>query len=167
MNEVRRTALVAHPAEHLYRLIEAAEDYPAFLPWCASATILERDDAIVRARLEVAWRGVRFGFVTRNPKRAPLWMAIGLEDGPFRHFHGEWQLTPLATWGCRVQFMLAYEFDAALLGTLAQPVFDQATNTLVDAFVRRADEVTPLPLAAPAPAAASSPTLPPSDPDRS
>lgn len=158
MTEVRRTALVAHPAEHLYRLIEAAEDYPAFLPWCASATILERDDALVRARLEVAWRGVRFGFVTRNPKRAPHWMAIDLEDGPFRHFHGEWQLTPLASWGCRVQFSLAYEFDAALLGTLAQPVFDHAANTLVDAFVRRADEVTPL--AAPLPVTAPAAPLP-------
>jgi ribosome-associated toxin RatA of RatAB toxin-antitoxin module len=137
--KVQRSALVAHPAERLFALIEAAEDYPAFLPWCASATILERDAGVVRARIEVAWRGVRFSFVTRNPKRAPHWMAITLEEGPFRHFAGEWNLTPLADWGCRVAFTLDYEFDAALLATLAAPVFDKATSTLVDAFVRRAD----------------------------
>jgi ribosome-associated toxin RatA of RatAB toxin-antitoxin module len=143
MNSVHRSALVAHPAEHLFRLIEAAEDYPAFLPWCAGATILHRDDALVIARIEVAWHGVRFGFVTRNPKRAPTWMSIGVQEGPFRHFEGQWNLTPLAAWGCRVEFALDYEFTATLLGTLAAPVFDHAANTLVDAFVRRADETTP------------------------
>jgi ribosome-associated toxin RatA of RatAB toxin-antitoxin module len=141
---VQRTALVAHPAPRLFALIEAAEDYPAFLPWCASATVLHRDESVVVARIGVAWHGVRFGFVTRNPKRSPEWMAIGLEEGPFRHFRGEWQLTPLADWGCRVRFELDYEFDAALLARLAAPVFDKATATLVDAFVRRADALPPL-----------------------
>ena len=98
---VQRSALVAHPASRIFGLIEAAEDYPAFLPWCASATILHRDDSVVVARIEVAWHGVRFGFVTRNPKRSPEWMAIGLEEGPFRHFRGEWHLTPLAAWGSK------------------------------------------------------------------
>jgi ribosome-associated toxin RatA of RatAB toxin-antitoxin module len=146
MNRVHRSALVAHPAERLFRLIEAAEDYPVYLPWCAGATILHRDDALVVARLDIAWRGVRFGFVTRNPKRAPTWMAIGVEEGPFRHFDGQWNLTPLADWGCRVDFALDYEFNATLLGTLAAPVFEHVANTLVDAFVRRADETTHNPL---------------------
>lgn len=162
--EVRRSALVAHPAEHLFALIEAAEDYPAFLPWCAGATILERSTELVSARIEVAWRGVRFGFVTRNPKRAPTWMAIGLAEGPFRRFEGEWRLTPLGTAGCRVEFRLAYDFAAGVLGSLAAPVFDRAANTLVDAFVRRADEVAPAPAPAPAPAAGA-PVAPPTAAD--
>jgi ribosome-associated toxin RatA of RatAB toxin-antitoxin module len=68
-------------------------------------------------------------------------MEIGLEEGPFRHFHGTWNLTPLAEWGCRVEFVLSYEFSVALLGKLAAPVFDHAVNTLVDAFIARADQL--------------------------
>ena len=164
---VQRTALVAHPAERIFALIEAAEDYPAFLPWCASARILQRDDSIVVARIEVAWHGVRFSFVTRNPKRSPEWMAIGLEQGPFRHFKGEWQLTLLAAWGCRVEFSLDYEFDTVLVGNVAAPLFDKAARTLVDAFVRRADElpsVPTTPVAPVAPAPAPRPPLPSSSP---
>jgi ribosome-associated toxin RatA of RatAB toxin-antitoxin module len=149
--EVRRTALVAHPAERLFALIEAAEDYPAFLPWCREVTVLERSDELVRARLHVAWRGVRFSFVTRNPKCAPTWMAIALEEGPFRHFRGTWRLTPLAAWGCRVEFALAYEFDAAMVAFMAAPVFDRAVNTLVDAFVARADRLALPPSPPPGP----------------
>jgi ribosome-associated toxin RatA of RatAB toxin-antitoxin module len=163
--EVRRSALVAHPAERLFTLIEAAEDYPAFLPWCSGVTILERSDEMVSARIEVAWRGVRFGFVTRNPKRAPTWMAIGLADGPFRRFEGEWHLTPLGPAGCRVEFRLVYDFAAGVLGSLAAPVFDRAANTMVDAFVRRADEVAAR-VAAPAQAAAPAPAATAAVPDR-
>jgi len=163
--EVRRTALVAHPAERIFALIEAAEDYPAFLPWCAAATILHRDEQVVVARIEVAWRGVRFSFVTRNPKRQPHWMAIGLEEGPFRRFDGQWNLTPLAEWGCRVEFTLVYEFNAALLGTLAGPVFQHVTDTLMDAFVRRADQTAAAAsMAAPAPLPPAAPPPPPAPP---
>lgn len=143
--QVRRTALVAHPAERVFALIEAAEQYPQFLPWCRSAQILHRDPDVVVARLQLAWHGLQFGIVTRNPKRAPTWMAIGLEEGPFRHFKGQWQLEPLADWGCRVAFTLDYEFDTQLVGSLAAPLFDKATNTLVDAFVKRADGIVPTP----------------------
>jgi ribosome-associated toxin RatA of RatAB toxin-antitoxin module len=140
---VHHSALIAHPAGHVFDLIEAAEHYPEFLPWCAGATILQRDDQVVVARLTVAWQGVRFSFVTRNPKRRPVWMAIGLEEGPFRRFEGTWQLTPLSDWGCRVDFALAYEFNASLLAPLAGPLFRRAVSSLVDAFVRRADAVAP------------------------
>jgi ribosome-associated toxin RatA of RatAB toxin-antitoxin module len=138
---VQRSTLVAHPAERIFDIIEAAEQYPQFLPWCAGATILERDEQLVAARIEVAWRGVKFGFVTRNPKRRPTWMRITLAEGPFRRFDGQWDLVPLADWGCRVAFRLDYEMNSALLGRFAAPVFDQLTATLVDAFVRRADEL--------------------------
>jgi ribosome-associated toxin RatA of RatAB toxin-antitoxin module len=138
--EVHRSALVAHPAERMFALIEAAEDYPAFLPWCASTQVLHRDEQVVVARVQIAWHGARFSFVTRNPKRYPAWMGIGLEEGPFSRFEGEWQLTPLAAWGCRIDFSLRYDFARALVGSLATPVFDRVANTLVDAFIQRADQ---------------------------
>jgi ribosome-associated toxin RatA of RatAB toxin-antitoxin module len=137
---VQRSTLVAHPAERIFDIIEAAEHYPLFLPWCAGATILERSEHVVAARIQVAWRGLKFAFVTRNPKQRPTSMQIALGEGPFRRFDGQWQLAPLADWGCRVDFRLDYEMNSALLGSFAAPVFDQLTSTLVDAFVRRADE---------------------------
>lgn len=149
--EVRRTVLVAHPAERMFDLIEAAEHYPAFLPWCASATLLHRDDEVVAARLQVAYMGARFEFTTRNPKRRPEFMAIGLEDGPFRHFEGSWHLKALASWGCRIDFALSYDFASSVMGKVASPVFGRIADTLVDAFVQRADTLY-AGLAMPAPA---------------
>ena len=139
--EARRTVLVAHAAERMFDLIEAAEHYPAFLPWCASATVLQRDDAVVVARLQVAYMGAKFEFTTRNPKRRPEFMAIGLEEGPFQRFEGTWNLKPLASWGCRIEFALSYDFANTVMGSLASPVFHRIADTLVDAFIQRADRV--------------------------
>jgi ribosome-associated toxin RatA of RatAB toxin-antitoxin module len=139
--EARRSVLVAHPAERMFDLIEAAEHYPAFLPWCASAVVLQRDDALVVARLQVAYLGARFEFTTRNPKRRPEFMAIGLEEGPFRRFEGTWHLKPLSSWGCRIEFALSYDFANSVMGSLASPIFHRIADTLVDAFIQRADSV--------------------------
>ena len=140
--ELRKSVLVAHAATEMFDLIEAAEHYPEFLPWCARATIVRRDETIVVADIDVDVHGVRFGFRTRNPKRRPEWMAIEMERGPFRHFHGEWHLTPLAAHGCRIDFDLRYDLDRSVLAKLAGPVFDRIANTLVDAYVTRADRLS-------------------------
>ena len=125
----------------MFDLIEAAEDYPAFMPWCAAATVLERDEGVVVARIGVDYRGARFAFTTRNPKRRPHWMAIGLEEGPFERFEGEWRLTDLGPDACRIDFELRYAFGNALLGRFAGPVFDHIANTMIDAFVCRAEQI--------------------------
>jgi ribosome-associated toxin RatA of RatAB toxin-antitoxin module len=137
--DVRKTVLVGHAAERMFDLIEACEHYPDFLPWCSGATVVARDEDTVVADIAVSYHGVRFGFRTRNPKRRPTMMTIHLERGPFRHFDGVWNLTPLAANGCRIDFALRYDFDSTAMARLARPVFDRIASTLVDRFVARAD----------------------------
>lgn len=145
---VRHSALVGRAATTLFDLIEAAEHYPRFLPWCAGARIVSRCEDEVCADIRVSYHGVTFGFRTRNPKRRPVRMTIHLEHGPFRNFEGEWTLTVLAPDACKVEFALDYEFDSALMTRMAGPAFAHISGTLVDAFVRRAES---LPAAAQAP----------------
>jgi ribosome-associated toxin RatA of RatAB toxin-antitoxin module len=165
--EVHKSALVAQSATRMFDLIEAAEHYPAFLPWCAEATILERTAEVVSARIVINYHGVRFDFVTRNPKRRPEWMAVDLEQGPFKRFAGEWHLRPLTEAGCKIEFLLKYEFANAVMARVAGPVFERIADTLVDAFVVRASQLPPadppadLPADAPADPPATDPPNPP------
>ena len=137
--DIRKSALVSRARGAMFDLIEAAEHYPQFMPWCSHASILERSAQLVVARLTVDYHGARFDFTTRNPMQRPEWMAITLVDGPFERFEGEWRLTELAPEACRIDFGLSYEFGGRLIGRLAAPVFEGIANTMVDAFVRRAD----------------------------
>jgi len=145
--EVHRSALVAHSAEDMFDLIEGAEHYPAFLPWCAGATILARDDAIVSARIAVAWHGLDFEIVTRNPKKRPEWLSVRMERGPFRRFDGDWRLRALAPRACKIEFALRCEFDNAVLRGVAGTILERISVKFVDAFVARADAVYGIPRA--------------------
>jgi ribosome-associated toxin RatA of RatAB toxin-antitoxin module len=140
--EVNKSALVEYPAGAMFDLVEQAEHYPEFLPWCAGATILERTDDLVCAQIEVDYHGVHFTLVTRNPKRRPDWLAVRLERGPFKRFEGDWHITALAPDACKIAFTMHYEM-AGPLARVATPVFDRIANTLVDAFVARADRFAP------------------------
>ena len=99
----------------MFDLIEQAEWYPSFLPWCTAAEILERSEDWVAARLEISYAKLRFEMRTRNPKRRPEWLQLRLVEGPFRQFHGDWRLVPLADQGCKVTFHLSYQTSEGLL----------------------------------------------------
>jgi ribosome-associated toxin RatA of RatAB toxin-antitoxin module len=135
---IHRSALVERPAFHFFDLIEAAECYPQFLPWCVGATIISRDDSLVSADLRVRYAGVHFEVRTRNPKQRPEHMTIHLERGPFKRFEGEWKLRALGEDACKVDFTLDYEFASRMVTSVAGPVLDRMANAMVDAFVSRA-----------------------------
>jgi ribosome-associated toxin RatA of RatAB toxin-antitoxin module len=135
--EVARSALLEYPAGAMFDLVEQAEHYPDFLPWCARTTILERTADVVAAEIDVDYHGVRFSLVTRNPKRRPEWLSVRLVRGPFRRFEGDWRITALAPDACKIEFAMQYEM-AGPLARVATPVFDRIANTFVDAFVARA-----------------------------
>jgi ribosome-associated toxin RatA of RatAB toxin-antitoxin module len=138
--DIRKSALVGRSAAETFDLIEAAEHYPEFLPWCADAVILECDEKLVVARITIDLVGIPIRLTTRNPKRRPHWMAIHLEQGPFRRFEGEWRLKELAPAACRIDFDLRYEWRGALTERLATRLFSGITDTLVEAFARRAEQ---------------------------
>jgi ribosome-associated toxin RatA of RatAB toxin-antitoxin module/CRP-like cAMP-binding protein len=140
---VRRSLLMPYPAELMFDLIEQAEHYPQFIPWCTDAVILERSDELVAARLSMRVAGLTLTLQTRNPKRRPEWLALRMERGPLRRFEGEWRLTPLNAGACRIEFTLTYEFADRLTERVAGPVFARMADTMVDAYVARAERILP------------------------
>ncbi len=141
MNDIRKSAHVAFPIDDVFDLVEAVEEDPEFLPWCAVATVPSRNDTEVSARITVGHGNLHFDFVTRNPIRRPEFMAIHPEKGPFRCIEGDCHLSRLGVDACKIEFALRYELENPLIAALAGPVFRQMVDTLVDAFVRRADQV--------------------------
>ena len=117
--DLKRSVLVPYPIHSMFDLIEQAEHYPEFLPWCVGAKILERSDEWVAARIEFSYLQVRFGFQTRNPKRRPEWLQVRLVQGPFKRFTGDWHLTRLGEHGCRINFDLSYEIAEGVLDRVA------------------------------------------------
>jgi ribosome-associated toxin RatA of RatAB toxin-antitoxin module len=67
-----------------------------------------------------------------------------LVDGPFSNLDGQWSFNPVGDAGqraCKVELDLNYGFKNAALAAMVGPVFDRIAGSLVDAFVKRAEQV--------------------------
>ena len=141
MTEINRTVLVVFTPEQMFALVDAVEQYPEFLPWCGGATLIHRDPETTRATILINYHGIRQSFTTENIKQAPAEMLLRLVEGPFRTLDGSWRFTDLAGRGCKVELNLRYEFASRVLDKLIGPVFHHIAGTLVEAFVKRAEQV--------------------------
>jgi ribosome-associated toxin RatA of RatAB toxin-antitoxin module len=141
MKRIERTAIVEHSAGEMYALVDAVEAYPEFLPWCAGAEVHERSPGKTRATLTARIGALRQSFTTENQNQPGEAISMRLVKGPFRRFRGEWTFVPLGESACRIAFALEYEFASRTLGRMLAPLFDGMADSMVEAFVRRADEV--------------------------
>src|SRR3978361_194360 len=74
MKHVKKSVLLWYSAREMYELVVNGGDYPKFLPWCDSRTVLGRPAASpvtgapagMTARLGLSYAGVRQSFTTRN-----------------------------------------------------------------------------------------------------
>jgi ribosome-associated toxin RatA of RatAB toxin-antitoxin module len=141
MAEVVKSVLVPYSAAEMFVLVDGVESYPQFLPWCGGTELHMRDEEITEATIHIHYLQVKQHFSTRNSKHFPDEMSIRLKSGPFRKLEGYWRFRELAATACKIEFALHYEFSSNLLEKVLGPVFGMVTNSLVDAFVRRAEQI--------------------------
>lgn len=136
--DVTRSALLAQPPERLYALVEHAEDYPSFLPWCTEAVILERREDFVRARVGFGFRGLDSHLLAEVDKQPFHTMVVRCAGWPFDGFTGRWRFEPLGDVGCRVTFTAHTGFRDAWWGRILHFAAGLIADRLVAAFVARA-----------------------------
>lgn len=144
MKTIHKSVLLWHSAHEMFALVTNIEHYPQFLPWCEHGEVLEHSEDSMVARVGIAISGVRQSFTTRNTHETDRKVAMELVDGPFSHLDGSWTFTALGApsqRACKVEFTLTYGFSSSALATLVGPVFDKIAGSLVEAFVKRADQV--------------------------
>jgi ribosome-associated toxin RatA of RatAB toxin-antitoxin module len=156
---VNKSVLIWYSASQMFNLVTDVPSYPQFLPWCDRAQVLESNPpggatggasnaTHVTAQVGISFGAVRQSFTTRNTHSVDAQgvrtVHLQLVQGPFSALQGAWHFTPVgsaAQNACRVELQLSYDFDSATLAALVGPVFDKIASSLVDAFVKRAEQV--------------------------
>ncbi len=143
MKTVHKSVLIWFSAEEMFSLVTDVDHYPQFLPWCDQASVIARDAQGMTARVGISFGGIRQAFTTRNTHDSGRQIHMQLVEGPFSKLDGQWNFTPLADGqrACKVEFTLRYAFSSSALAALVGPVFDKIAGSLVDAFVKRANQV--------------------------
>ncbi|MFM8610091.1 MAG: type II toxin-antitoxin system RatA family toxin [Burkholderiaceae bacterium] len=143
MKHVHKSVLIWYSAEEMFALVTDVDRYPQFLPWCDHASVIDRTEQGMTAEVGISFGGVRQTFTTRNTHEPGRRVLLELVKGPFSRLQGEWRFTPVAEGqrACRAELDLRYGFSNAALAALVGPVFDRIAGSLVDAFVKRAEQV--------------------------
>lgn len=138
MVQIRRSALVRYSPEQMFELVNDVEAYPKRFPWCAGASVLQRDGDVIEARLDLRFAGMRQSFTTRNNGHRPERLEMHLVDGPFRSLEGVWTFTSMGDAGCKVALELEFEMSSRLGGTALRLGFQGLANRMVNDFCAEA-----------------------------
>ena len=144
MKTVTKSVLIWYSPEEMFALVTDVAKYPQFLPWCDRASVQAQDDTGMTAQVGISFGGIRQSFTTRNTHVPGREVHMQLIDGPFSQLEGQWKFQPVGEGdqrACRIGFELRYGFSNIALATLVGPVFDRIAGSMVDAFVKRAEEV--------------------------
>jgi len=141
MRRVNCSAYVPYSSIQMFDVVNDVEQYAEFLPWCVSSKVLQDENDIMVARLEIARAGLTHSFTTRNVRRSPDSIQMDLVKGPFSKLSGLWEFTQLGNDGCQIRMDLSFDFDSRVMNMTLASVFNVAANTMVDAFCERADEL--------------------------
>ncbi len=138
MNIICQELRVPYAAADIYQLVEDINAYPEFLPWCKHANILRKIDNVVEARLTLTKSGITKNFATRNLMTPATKIEMHLLEGPFKHLYGVWEFFNEPQ-GCRVTLKMEFSFDSKILAMMLEPIFKSISESLLDAFVKRAE----------------------------
>ncbi|MGA4530835.1 type II toxin-antitoxin system RatA family toxin [Ectopseudomonas chengduensis] len=138
---IQRSALLPYPAQALFDLVNDVAGYPQFLPWCRASEVLEVSETHMLASLEVAKGSIGQRFVTRNVLLPGQRIEMNLQEGPFASLHGVWEFKALGDKACKISLDLTFDYAGPLVRATLGPLFNQAANTMVDAFCQRAKQL--------------------------
>jgi ribosome-associated toxin RatA of RatAB toxin-antitoxin module len=141
MQVVEKSALVPYASEQMYALAADVPGYQKFLPWCGGSRFLEEGESESVGEVDIAFKGVKQSFATRNRLVPGRSIEMLLVKGPFRQLRGRWGFDPLSDTACKVSLRVEFEFSSKIVAMAIGPLFSQIAASMVDAFVKRAQEV--------------------------
>jgi ribosome-associated toxin RatA of RatAB toxin-antitoxin module len=139
--EIRRSALVKYSPAQMFDLVNEVEAYPKRFSWCVGAEILDRENNVLVARLDLKFAGFHQSFTTRNTVEPSSRLHMSLVDGPFRSLDGTWTFTALGDDGCKIALALDFDYAGRFGSSAVKLGFQGLANSMVNDFCREAARV--------------------------
>ena len=141
MYNINRSALVAYSDQKMFDLINDVENYQEFLPWCGGSKIIEETNSTRTGAVTIAFKGVHKTFTTKNTLIPYKEIGMQMVDGPFSKLEGTWSFKKLDDDACKISLDLEFDFSNRLVGAVIGPVFKIIANSMLDSFIKRAEDL--------------------------
>lgn len=134
--------VLSYSQEQLFELVADIEAYPEFLPWCDSAKIVRREGEQLWADLAVGYKNIAKHYQSRVLLDKPNYrIRAELESGPLSHLDQTWQFIESQGEGTEIIFDIDFGFHSALLTNIMFGISKTLADSMMQAFIRRADKL--------------------------
>lgn len=141
MTDIHKTAVVPYSADEMYALVVDIESYPDFLPWCAGAKLINRDEHHSFGTVVLKAGKIRYSFTTENIVQPGREIKMRHVKGPFKHLNGSWQFEPADNTSCAVTLDVSFEFKNKVIKLALGKILNRIMGTMIDSFTQRAIEI--------------------------
>jgi coenzyme Q-binding protein COQ10 len=139
------TKILPYSAKQMFDLVLNVEKYPQFLPWCLACKITKIfNEGHFEADLVINFKGLTQKYssdikASENINGEFIIKTTAI-DGPFKKLINHWKFQDIAS-GCRVEFLIDFEFKSLILEKVIGVIFEKATNKMIAAFEERAKSI--------------------------
>lgn len=136
--------VLPYTAEFINELILDVESYPNFLPWCKNATILSKSENEITAQLTIHFKGLSESYtslITTSQDAERFTISVKAISGPFKTLTNLWNIEKLNK-KCEVSFFIDFEFKSRIINAIIGALFSVATEKMIHAFEKRADDLS-------------------------
>jgi len=141
VTRINKKAVVKFSANQMYKLVNDIEAYPSFLPWCTDANIINDSKDSLTASVSISIGRIKKIFTTLNTMQQDISIDMKLIKGPFKKLNGSWEFKNNNNGGSTVSLVMEFEFKNKLLKYTLGGAFKKIIDSLVDAFISRANDI--------------------------
>lgn len=141
----REQRFAPYGPRQMFELVADVEKYPEFLPWCALARVLKRQENRFEAELVIRYKQFSESYVSDVRLTPPAEDGVAAIDvvqtrGPFLHLQNYWKFTPQDQ-GTLIDFTLDFQFRSKILQMMIGAFYAKAAEKMVAAFLEQADKL--------------------------
>ncbi len=139
MPKLSFTRHVPYSPKQMLSLVADVESYPDFVPFCSDMQIETGENK----NTTYAKMSVQFGPITQAYTSKVIvdeqanTISSDAIDGPFSHLKSTWKFEPEGE-DSLIKLDIDFGFSSRLLGKIAEPIFEQKQEEILDAFMQEA-----------------------------
>jgi coenzyme Q-binding protein COQ10 len=130
-----------YSVEQMYALVADVGKYPEFLPWVMGARIIDRSPTAMLADMIIGFKIFRETFRSKVTLVENKSIHVDYVSGPLKYLRNEWKFEAAEKGGCKVDFLVEFEFSNRLFETMVGALFSEAVRRMVSAFEIRANKL--------------------------
>lgn len=142
VKQYKARKLIGFSEQQMYNVVADIKNYKAFLPFCIKSTILDHNDNILKANLEIGFPPVTENYTSKVTLVEPKLVKAQCYDGRlFNYLETKWKFAPGLRSNpktCVIDFYVKFEFRSLLHSQLATIFFDKVVKEMEIAFINEA-----------------------------